>query len=133
MPLFLSNLWGGNTSDRYITKFSGFLDFVKPGHEIMADRGFLIRDLLLEKRAKLIIPPFTKKCNWGKGKRLLQSDIIKTRSIARLRIHVERAIERLKNFHILSNTMPLTLKSLSNQMLKVCAFLCNLQMPLVKK
>lgn len=69
--IFVSNLWGGNTSDRYITKFSGFPDFVKPGHEIMADRGFLIRDLLLEKRAKLIIPPFTKKCNWGKGRRLL--------------------------------------------------------------
>lgn len=45
--IFGSNLWGGNTSDRYITKFSGFLDFVKPGHEIMSDRGFLIRDLLL--------------------------------------------------------------------------------------
>ena len=125
--IFVSNLWGGNTSDRYITQHCGFLDNVRPGHEIMADRGFLIRDLLLEKGAKLVIPPFTKKCNWGKGKRLLQSDIIKTRRIANLRIHVERAIERLKNFNILSNTMPLTLKPLSNQILKVCAFLCNLQ------
>lgn len=131
--IFVSNLWGGNTSDRYITQHCGFLDNVRPGHEIMADRGFLIRDLLLEKGAKLVIPPFTKKCNWGKGKRLLQSDIIKTRRIANLRIHVERAIERLKIFNILSNTMPLTLKPLSNQILKVCAFLCNLQTPLVKK
>ncbi|XP_062568176.1 uncharacterized protein LOC134230395 isoform X1 [Saccostrea cucullata] len=131
--IFISDLWGGNTSDRYITKNCGFLDFVRPGHEIMADRGFLIRDLLLERHAKLVIPPFTKKCNWGKGKRLLQNDIIKTRCIARLRIHVERAIERLKNFNILSNTMPLSLKPLSNQILKVCAFLCNLQTPLVKK
>lgn len=96
--IFISNLWGGNTSDRYISMYSGFLDNVRPGHEIMADRGFLIRDLLLERRAKLVILPFTKKCNWGKGRRLLQNDIVKTKCIARLRIHVERAIERLKIF-----------------------------------
>lgn len=102
---------------------SGFFDNVRPGHEIMADRGFLIRDLLLERRAKLVIPPFTKKCYWGKGKRLLQNDFV----------HVERAIEMLKMFHVLSNAMPLTLKPLSNQILKVCASLCNLQTPLVKK
>lgn len=83
----------------------------------MTDRGFLIRDLLLERRAKLVIPPFTKKCNWGKGKRLLQNDNVNTKCIARLRIHVERAIERLKIFQFLSNTMPLTLKPLSNQKL----------------
>lgn len=130
---FVSTLWGGNTSDRYITRESGFLDYIRPGDEVMADRGFLIRDLLLERRAKLVIPPFTKKCKWGKGKRLNNSDIIKTRNIARLRIHVERAIGRLKNFHILSNTMPLSLKPVANQMLIVCAFMCNLQKPLVTK
>lgn len=91
----ISNLWGGNTSDRYITMHSGFLDNVGQGHEILADRGFLIKDLLLERRAKFVIPNFTKKCNWGKGRRLLQDDIVKTKCIAPLRIHVERAIERL--------------------------------------
>lgn len=85
--IFIANVWGGNTSDRYITMHSGFLDNVRP--------GFLIRDLLLERRAKLVIPPFTKKCNWGKGERLLQNDFVKTKCIARLRIHVERAIEML--------------------------------------
>lgn len=46
---------------------SGFLDNVRPGHEIMADRRFLIRDLLLDRRAKLVIPPFTKKCTKERG------------------------------------------------------------------
>lgn len=77
--IFIANCLGGNTSDRYITMHSGFFDNVRPGHEIMADRGFLIRDLLLERRAKLVIPPFTKKCYWGKGKRLLQNDFVKTK------------------------------------------------------
>ena len=130
---YVSNLWGGNVSDRYITEHSGFMDLVKPGDEIMADRGFPIRDLCLERRAKLNIPPFTRKCQWGKGRYLSASDIKKTKNIARLRIHVERAIERLKNYRILSNTMSIKLKPLANQTLKVCAFLCNLQKPLVKK
>ncbi|KAK3084023.1 hypothetical protein FSP39_006910 [Pinctada imbricata] len=129
---FVSKLWGGNTSDRYITKECGFLDQVRPGDQIMADRGFMIRDLLLERRAKLVIPPFTKACKWGKGKRLTSADIIKTKNIARLRIHVERAIERLKNFRILSNTMPLNLKPVANQVLLICAFMSNFQKPLVK-
>lgn len=40
--IFVLNLWGGNIFDRYITKFSGFFDFVKLGYEIMVDWGFLI-------------------------------------------------------------------------------------------
>lgn len=90
--MFISNLWGGNVSDRYITEHCGYLDIVKPGDEVMADRGFLIIDLLLERRATLNIPPFTKKCSWGKCKHLTAHDVLKTKKIAKLRIHVERAI-----------------------------------------
>ena len=79
------------------------------------------------------IPPFTRKCSWGKGKRLNASEIVKTKQIACLRIHVERAIERLKQFRILGGVMPLTMKPVANQILKVCGFLCNLQKPLVTK
>ncbi|CAG2244720.1 unnamed protein product [Mytilus edulis] len=74
---FISDLWGGNTSDRYITEHSGFLDSIKPGDEIMADRGFTIRDLLTDRRATLVIPPFTKKCKWEKGNDSLQQMLLK--------------------------------------------------------
>ena len=37
---------------------SGFLDFLNPGDVVMADRGFLIKELLNERHVKLIIPPF---------------------------------------------------------------------------
>ena len=93
---YVSWLWGGNVSDCYITQNSGFLDLIRPGDEVMTDRGFPIRDLLLERRATLNIPPFTQKCAWGKGKRLSNPAIRKTKSIAKLRIHVESAIGRLK-------------------------------------
>ena len=88
----------------------------------MADRGFTIRDLLTDKRATLNIPPFTHKCSWGKRKRLNVNEIKKTREIANLRIHVERAIQRLKCFKLLANVISLKLESVFNQMLKVAAF-----------
>ncbi|XP_063437830.1 uncharacterized protein LOC134718912 [Mytilus trossulus] len=122
---FISDLWGGNTSDRYITEHSGFLDSIKPGDEIMVDRGFTIRDLLTDRRATLVIPPFTKKCKWEKGKRLSAADVVKTKSIAKHRIHVERSIRRLKLFRMLSQVMDIKFKPLANQMVKLSGFVCN--------
>ena len=48
-------------SDRYITANSGcfFVSLVSAGDEVMADRGFITREYLLERKAKLIIPQFT--------------------------------------------------------------------------
>ena len=119
---FVSDIYGGNVSDRFITEQSGFLDLVEEGDHIMADRGFTIRDLLTKKKATLNMPPFTRKCSWGKKKRLNVNEIKQTRFIAKLRIHVERAIQRLKQFKLIGNLMPWSLKPLMNQMVKVSAF-----------
>ena len=43
---FISELYGGNISDKEITKRSGILDLMERGDEIMADQGFLIEDLV---------------------------------------------------------------------------------------
>ena len=45
-------------SDREITKQCGFLDCLEEGDTVLADRGLTIEDLVLEKKAKLVIPPF---------------------------------------------------------------------------
>ena len=37
---FISNSWGGRTSDKHLTEQSGFLDYILPGDIILADRGF---------------------------------------------------------------------------------------------
>jgi len=129
---FVSDTWGGNVSDRFITEKSGLLDLVEEGDDIMADRGFTIRDLLLFRDATLNMPPFTRKCKFGNKKKLNCNEIRETRQIAKLRIHVERAIERLKNFRMLSNIIPLSCQPLHNQMIIVAAFMCNLLPPLVK-
>lgn len=130
---FVSDVYGGNVSDRYITEHSNFLELIEEGDDVMADRGFTIRDLLTKRKATLNIPPFTRKCTWGKKKRLNVNEIKQTRNIAKLRIHVERAIQRLKLFKLLGNNIPWHLKPVVNQMVKVGVFLCNLMPKLVRK
>ena len=78
--------------DKVVTRKSGLLDFLENGDSVMADRGFDIQDDLTPLGVKLNILPFLK----GK-KQLEENERIETRRIASLRIHVERAMERIKN------------------------------------
>ncbi|CAG2233707.1 unnamed protein product [Mytilus edulis] len=130
---FISDLWTGNISDRSITERSGFIDLIEKGDHVMADRGFLIKDLLLSKGATLNMPPFTRPCKHGKGRCLTAKEIKESKSIASLRIHVERSIQRLKSYKFLSGVMPINSLSVANQALKVAGFFCNLMKPLVQK
>lgn len=61
----------------------------------MADKGFTIADMLEKKGCSLNIPPFRSSTS-----QFSSQDVLKTQEIAKLRIHVERAIGRVKNFHI---------------------------------
>ncbi|XP_028516757.1 uncharacterized protein LOC114575646 [Exaiptasia diaphana] len=88
---FMSKFWTGNTSDCKITQESGLVDLLEAGDVVMADKGFNIKDILTKKEVYLNIPPFAKK-----GKQLSRKAVMSTRQIAQVRIHVERAIERLK-------------------------------------
>lgn len=83
-------------------------------------------DVLAEKGVDLNIPPFME------GREQLPADEVKHgRGIASLRIHVERAIGRIKNYTILKGTLPITMIRISNQIVSVCAWLTNFQPALV--
>ena len=60
-----------------------FLDKLEPGDLVMADRGFTIRDILMERKVDLNIPPFIN----GRA-HFTAGEEISTRRIARVRIHV---------------------------------------------
>ena len=91
---FLSKLYPGSISDMAIVKLSNFPDKVEAYDDIMADRGFNIRHLLLPKKATLNMPAFSR------GKNLSKKAVRKSRKIASVRIHVERAIQRIKKHSI---------------------------------
>ena len=104
---FVSNCWGGRVSDKNLTENSGLLHKLLPGDVVLADRGFDIAELVGTVQAKLHIPAFTK----GKSQ-LSALEVEETRSIANVRIHVERVIGCVKQkFPILQSTIPITFLS----------------------
>ena len=54
-------------------------------------------------------------------------EVVETQSIAFLRIHVERGINKIKNFHIWDSIVLFTMFGVVNQMWSVCAMFCNFQ------
>jgi len=108
---FLSQLHSGCISDREVVERSGILDLpYDDGDGVMADKGFTIDDLLTV-GVSLNIPPFL-----GHYDQMPPEDVVKTQVIAALRIHVERAINKIKNFHIWDRVTPLSLFPVLNQM-----------------
>lgn len=123
---FISRAFGGRVSDKVIIQRSGFLQLIEHRDVVLADRGFLISDELACRGATLKIPAFTK----GKSQ-LSQEEIEKTRNLARVRIHVERAIGRLKAFRILNTAMPLSMVPHIDSVMVIVASICNLQNNLI--
>ena len=122
---FVSALYTGCISDKEITRRSGIIDLIDEGDEVMADKGFIIQDLLNTKSASLVIPPFL-----GPRGKFSKSEVSETHEIARLRIHVERAIRRIKEYHIFDKVLPLSLAGSSTQLWTVCVLLTNFKGPL---
>ena len=122
---FASEGWPGKTSDRQIIIKSGLIDLLDENDSVMADKGFTIRDVLEKKKCKLNIPPFRG------ASASAQFTTNETQEIASLRIHVERSIGRVKNFHILDGVLLLTLQPISTQFFQVICWLTNFDVPLV--
>ncbi|XP_062598794.1 uncharacterized protein LOC134260234 [Saccostrea cucullata] len=57
-----------------------------------------VESKLLQRGAQLNMPPFCRPCQYGKGKYLTSKQIKESKNIASLRIHVERAIQRLESY-----------------------------------
>ena len=92
---YVSRAWGGRASDKKIT-CDQCLDLLLPGEAVMADRGFLVEEEVTARGCKLYIPAFL---TAGRAQ-LNAAEVTSTRRIARARIHIERAIQRIFNFEI---------------------------------
>ena len=122
---FVSSLFPGSISDRSLTRLSGVLDLLEAGDSVMADRVFDIEEDVLLRGVRLNIPLLHGKTQ------LCEKELIITRRIASLRIHVERAMERIKNFHIFDKSIPASLTEIADRIFLVCCVLTNFQQPLV--
>jgi hypothetical protein len=126
---FVSELFDGSISDVEIVKRSGILqkELWEKGDSVMADRGFTIESLLSPMGVSLNIPSFLS----GRDQ-LPEEEVKESQTIAAVRVHVERVIQRVKRFRQLKNEIPLAFHGSINQLWTVGALLTNFMPPLIK-
>ncbi|XP_043219103.1 uncharacterized protein LOC122380206 [Amphibalanus amphitrite] len=120
---FVSGVYGGNASDKQIAATSGLLEQLDAGDLVLADKGFSIGDIVptgvtVNTPAFLFQPQFTKE------------EVLHNREVAEARIHVERAIARLKLYKIL-DAIPHQFRNIVNALVKVCAVMTTFQNPII--
>ena len=119
---FISKLYTGSLSDREITVRSGLTRLLLPGDGVVADKEFLIHDILEDVGATLITPPL---------KTTAQLSTTETEKVlVECRVLVERTIRRIKEYHIWDEVVPLSLAGSINQLWTVCCLLTSYQRPL---
>ena len=94
----------------------------------MADKGLNIEDLLTDKGVELNLPPYLSNQDQFEIKQVKE-----TKQIAKVRVHVERAIRRIKEYHIFDKSVPLSSLGTINQLFTVACLLSNFQGPLIKE
>ncbi|XP_068697263.1 uncharacterized protein [Montipora foliosa] len=133
--IFVSQLYTGSISDKEIVIRSGFLNTLKDkltvgeilySDAVMADKGFDIGDELNKVNLHLNIPPFLQNQS-----AFSEGDVIKTQTVAQHRIHIERAIGKVRRFRIFSSEISVTMFGLINQIRTVCCILSNFIEPIL--
>ena len=119
---FLSSCYGGRARDKFITRDGGFYDLLERDDEVMADRGFQIQKGLLLHFCRLVVPPGARVKS-----QMTKSEVKKSKEVANLRIHVGRAINRIKLIRILKGNIPVTMIQHTDDIILTCAELCNLK------
>ena len=93
----------------------------------MAYRGFTIEGITKPLGVELNLPDFTRKGQGqGQGQQLSPYGVAHSRKIAHVRVHVEKAIGRIKEFKILTQINSTHLLPDLNKIFYICCILSNL-------
>ena len=122
----VSALFQGSISDKELVKRSGLLPLLEPGDQLMADKGFDIKDMLEPIGCEITILAFLA----SKGQ-FSKEEPLHSKKIQNVRVHVERAIHRVKEFHFFDQVVPLTVIGSINQIWTVACLITNFQGPLL--
>ncbi|XP_050514942.1 uncharacterized protein LOC126890135 [Diabrotica virgifera virgifera] len=127
---FKSDAHGGRISDSHITATSGLINLLEHGDKILADKCFPEFQNVIDdcgKKILFVMPPFLKdKLEFTK------EETDKTYDTARVRIHVERVMQRLRTFRVLDK-IPEYLFSHIDEVIHLCCVLVNLQPPIISE
>jgi hypothetical protein len=96
---FVSEAYGGKTTDPQITTSSSFLLLLEPRNLVLADKGFPQIKTLLNESGR---GHFLSCLHFCETKFFTANEVEETQTITSVRIHIESIIQRLKTFHIMS-------------------------------
>ena len=97
---FVSDAYGGSTSDRQIVERCGLTDMLQAGDSVMADKGFDVQDIFVPRDVTINMPTFFRKRN-----RISNTTLLRDRRISSKRVHVERIIGLGKTYKMLTNPL----------------------------
>ncbi|KAM7315259.1 hypothetical protein ISCGN_005041 [Ixodes scapularis] len=121
----ISKGYGGRASDKAIFEQSGLLYMLEPVTDaVMVDRDFLIDSICEDRLIAVIRLPFRKQ------NQLSKRDALETHRIAAARVHVERAIQRLKIFRLLSSKILCNMLCMMDNIMTIVAGVINLSAPI---
>lgn len=128
---FVSKGYGGRITDSLLVRSSGYLTVVPEGSGVMADRGF--KDIgkdLHERNCYLIRPPSV-----SSSVKPTKAEVIESKRIASLRIHIERVIRRIREFEYLKPHAVINhnLIGHTDAVMKIACGLINLQNPIIRQ
>ena len=128
MVSYVSDAYGGSTSDRQIVERSNLPRMCDPGDIVLADKGFNVQDLFAPYDVTINHPTFFNKKN-----RLTGELVMKDRKIASKRVHVERVIGQAKTHLILKKPLNATETKLATRISTICFILTNFKTCIVPK
>ena len=126
LPVFVSEIFPGSKSDEDILRDSGILSLAQEGDRWLADKGFIVQHIL-DNYGVIVETP--EKLS-GKTQFTPEQDI-HNRKNSQVRVHVERAIRRVKVFRILKGNLPIRYVHHISKLWKVCCWLTAFLPPLV--
>ena len=116
----------GSKSDEEILRDSGILSRAQEGDRWLADKGFIVQHIL-DNYGVIVETP---EKIWGKKQFTPEQDV-HNRKNSHVRVHVERAIRRVKVFRILKGNLAIRYVHHISKLWKVCCWLTAFLPPLV--
>ncbi|KAK3916958.1 putative transposase for insertion sequence element IS702 [Frankliniella fusca] len=122
-----SGAFGGRASDKVVTQATGVYGLCDPGDGLMVDKGFDIDKECQDSLLALIRPPLMR----SKTKKFSRAESVQCAKIARARVHVERVIQRVREYHILKFKVPWNICPYLDDIVVIVCALVNLGKPIM--
>ena len=125
--VFVSYGYPGRITDPQITEACGIAELLSQGDAVLADRGFLIAQLLADVKAHLLVSH----TRFSKANRYTPDQLLHSKRLSNVRIHVERAMAALKSFGYFQRKLPTSQKNMVYPCFSVASALANFRKPLL--